>query len=247
MAISFLSSLEEERQPKRKESTKMTRKLKMLGVALLAASAISAVAASVASAVTHTIVSEVATTTLTGAQVEENKFTVVGQVIKCKSATFTATLSMKEQTEVTGIAPTYSECTYGANPMTVTMRGCTYVVNGLTDANGDALTKVNCPAGVHITMDIPALNCEITLKETAASNGTQTLIGGVKLTNQGEGTTRDILLDLTATFAKISRDYTGGGAEPAACSAATGSNLKLTGTITLTGQAGGVHTGIFFK
>jgi hypothetical protein len=196
--------------------------------------------------VTHTVESEKAATTVTGEQLEENKFTIAGQVVKCKKANFAATIGLK-QTEVTGIAPTYAECTYGANPATVTMKGCTYSINGLTDANGDALTKVVCTGTNHITIDIPAIHCEITVKEAAAVNGSQTATGGVKLTNAGATTTRDITLDLTATV-KVSRDFKPekeGEGEPAACSSAQGTG-KLTGSVTTTGSVSGAHVGIFF-
>ncbi len=220
----------------------MTRNLKVLGLAVVAVLAMSAVAASAASA--HVFHSEVEKTTITGAQVEKNKFTVAGQTVECATATFAASASEKTVTEVENVAPTYGTCNYGAETATVTMEGCTYTLSSTTDVNGDALTKVNCPAGKHITIDL-AKGCKITVKEAAASNGTQTATGGVHYTNQGAGTTRDVLIDLTATV-KVSHDWTGEGAEPLACKNIVGTG-KLTGTVTVKGFNGAVQVGLWVE
>ncbi len=220
----------------------MSLKLKTLGLAFATVLAMSAVAASAASA--HVFHSEVEKTTITGTQVEKNKFTIAGQAVECATATFAASASEKTVSEIENVVPTYGTCTYGAELMTVTMEGCTYTLSSTTDANGDALTKINCPAGKHVTIDL-SKGCKITLKEAAAANGTQTATGGVHYTNEGAGTARTVLIDLTATF-KVSHDWTGEGAEPLSCKNIVGTG-KLTGTVTVKGTSGGVQVGLWVE
>ncbi len=220
----------------------MSLKPKTLGLALVAVLAVSVVAASAASA--HVFHSETGAATVTGTQVEKNKFTIAGQAFECSTATLAASTSEKTVSEIENVAPTYGTCNYGAQSATITMEGCTYTLSSTTDLNGDALTKIICPAGKHIKIDLE-LGCTITVKEALAANGTQTATGGVHYTNQGAGTTRDVLVDLTATF-KLSHDWDGEGAEPLACKNIVGTG-KLTGTITLKGTSGGVQVGLWVE
>jgi hypothetical protein len=211
----------------------MTRKLKKLGAALFAIFVMSAVFASVASATNDLFHSELSETTLTGEQVTKNRFTLSGQAVECATAQFHAIMTGKEVSEVTGIVPTYESCTYAGGEAIVTMNGCTYTLTGATDANGDATAKIACPAGKHIEITSKAVACIITVKEKGSANGTQTAEEGVHYTNDGTGSTRGLLIDLTAKV-KVTSDSDPG--EGVTCSTLTNATGTLDGTITITGE-----------
>jgi hypothetical protein len=219
----------------------MTRNLKALGLALLAVFAISAVSASAASAVTdHYTSPGFATSIVTGAQKEKNKFTVAGQAVECVTANFKATIKGESVEEIEKVEPTYTTCNYGALGATVDMNECTYTLSGVTDVNASAEThatvKVICGVGKHINITL-SNGCDITVKEAAAANGTQTATNGVTYTNEeeetAEGKKKDVLIKLTPTV-KVSHDWTGAGEEPLSCKNIIGTG-KLTGTVTVTG------------
>ncbi len=217
----------------------MTRNFKILGIALLATVVMGATGASAASA--HVFHSESVKTKLTGAQATKNKLTVAGLGVECTTATFIGSMSEKTQSEVQNIAPTYAGCVYGSNAATVSVNNCSFTLTSSTDATGDATTRVLCPTEKHIEIEVPAISCIITLKDTSDSmnGGSQTATGGVHYTNEGAGTTRDTLIDLTATV-KIDHDFIK-GVETIACKNVVGT-AKLTGTVTVKGDEEGTPT-----
>jgi hypothetical protein len=228
----------------------MTRNLKALGLVLVAVFAVSAMTASAAVAVTDHFTSDVESTILTGAQKEKLKWTVAGQSIECEEANFKATIKGKLVEEIENIVPSFkvAGCAYGTLTSTVELNGCTYTFSGVTHENAakelHATAKINCPEGKHINWKL-SNGCDLTFKEAAAANGTQTGANGITYTNEEEtiegAKKKDILVKLTVTF-KVSHDWTGEGAEPLICKNLVGS-LKTTGTITFTGyeDLGGIE------
>src|SRR3954453_13126535 len=94
-----------------KGSTSMNRKIKALGLALMASLALTAVLASAASAA-GTFTSSSTHTILSGTQTTAHEFSAGSGFgkIKCSTATFAGTSSATSETHQT-ITPTYEGCT----------------------------------------------------------------------------------------------------------------------------------------
>lgn len=180
----------------------MVRKLRELGLVLVATFAISAMVASTASA-NYTITSPGAGTTVTGEQVGLHEFGTSGQVYKCTTVTFEGEVTAAEVEEVE-LTPSYSGCTYaaGAKVIDLTMNGCKYLLTGATTADGKhGVTHIKCPAGSKIELHFTNFNgsetCTVTIAEQAATQGYTTTNNGhhidlhttarVKLTPHGKG------------------------------------------------------------
>jgi hypothetical protein len=137
----------------------MIRNAKVLGLAIVAALALTAVMASAASATNFTAATY--PVKISGAQTETHKFTVGGGTVTCSTATFSGEAS--EASETLTIIPTYSNCTaFGFIGATVTgfsSTGCDYLfhTNGVTD--------LKCTSG---DVQIDAGDCRVTLE--AANN-----------------------------------------------------------------------------
>jgi hypothetical protein len=144
----------------------MSRKLKTLGLALMAVFAIGAVAASAASAQNGIFTSDGPATligTQTGAA-NENSLTMFGKTVTCPNATFTGhevgstTNGVPNgATEVT-LTPHYGVCTVntGNFPTTIDTNGCDFVL-AIKETTGVAdqynlHTTVKCEAGKHIVV-----------------------------------------------------------------------------------------------
>lgn len=109
----------------------MTRNLKVLGLAVVAALALVALAASSASATNPRFHTEQAHTALNGSQEGTNTFKVNAGTVHCATATFTGTSSVVTPTELT-IAPNYQGCkittvTFETLEAVVDMNGCHYL------------------------------------------------------------------------------------------------------------------------
>jgi hypothetical protein len=195
---------------------KMTGKLKVLGLALVAVWAMSAVAASGAQAqvgkltINHIENEETVTdssATLTGNQVGVHVFTANGHEVTCEHANFHAEIEDGAET-VTTSAPEYTGChiilgfTFSA---TVTVpAGCDYHFSNFEtegaagEYTGD--TKLTC-TGEPIKINVPAAGCSITI------GGTQSFANSVSASNMSE-TIDDITLN--ATVSGISFTSSGG-------------------------------------
>jgi hypothetical protein len=144
----------------------MTRNLKVLGLALVAAFAMSAVAASTASAVANDHFTTTKASALVTGVSHDNKFQITGgPAFECTTAKFTGTF-LNNATEIT-VDPEYSgktnhtphntapidfrECNGVGGDLTVDMNGCHYDLTGNTTGldNGavDATVWITCPAG----------------------------------------------------------------------------------------------------
>lgn len=213
----------------------MTRKLKALGVAVLAIFAISAAAASAASA-TPKFFSEIEDTTLTGSQgtAMANILTTDLGEMKCKVAQFDGTMGPVETTTLT-LKPTYEECKLAGENALVTLNGCRYLFHlGENTETFEAKMDIECPAGEKIVIDTP--ECATTIPPQAG-------LGEVKFTNEGAATTRAVVADL-----KIGGiDYVEHGAG-CANETVTTNNGTYTGLITVKGEnAAEEHVGIWVE
>ena len=140
----------------------MIRNFKALGLALVAAFAMSAVAASAASAESpFHFGSTVDHTVLSGTQVSEDVFTVHGGTVKCSSATYTGTInsSTTKTTEVT-ITPAYGGCRFAgiAESATIDMNSCDYLFTAKTTDAGPVYT-----GEVHIKCTTPGDTITVTV------------------------------------------------------------------------------------
>jgi hypothetical protein len=134
----------------------MKRNLKALGLALVAALALSAVAASAAQAANHHVTVGTAPAIVTAKDTVNTKFEITGgeHNVTCNTTLYEGTLPLTTNTEVT-VTPTYSECkvdelltTWSGSPPSengkLDFNHCAYVLTGDTDVNGDAPVHVEC-------------------------------------------------------------------------------------------------------
>jgi hypothetical protein len=201
----------------------MNRKLKTLGLALVAVLAMGISAASASAAEFH---SESTSTLLTGTQVNQHTFTSNAGTVHCTTATFSGTTSSTSTTQTSQeLTPSYSGCTnttFGG--ATVDVGTCKYRLNagGTADVTGCAA------AGLLVT----APGCTIAVKN-------QSGLSKVTYKTIGAGTTREIEATLNITGIT----YTQSGF---LCSSGTFSNGTLSGTAKVTGEKNSAHVGVFF-
>jgi hypothetical protein len=199
----------------------MNRKLKTLGLALVAVLAMGISAASASAANFH---SESTSTVLTATQVNQHTFTSNAGTVHCTTATFSGTTSSTSTTQTSQeLTPAYSGCTnttFGG--ATVDVGTCKYRLHaaGTADVTGCGVN------GLRVT----APGCTITVPD-------QTGLSKVSYATGGTGTTHDLL----AEIAIIGIKYTQSGF---LCSSGTFTNGTLTGTATVTGEKNGAHVGI---
>jgi hypothetical protein len=150
----------------------MIRNLKVLGLALVAALAMTSVAASAASAAEfhHTGESN-ARTIASNAGEGAHVFTagLIGN-ISCNTATFTGTEYLPATVTVLTVTPAYSGCTFlGIPNVVVKMEGCTYDFHaeGAAPSFVSKIT-VTCPAGKKI--NFTASGCTVEVGEQTVEN-----------------------------------------------------------------------------
>jgi hypothetical protein len=232
-----------------RKETSMIRNLKFLGLALVAALAMSSVVASMASA--DVITSEKAgVTTLTGKQEGTDVFKVHGGQVNCTTVNYSGSFTTGASNVL--VAPTYSGCTFAGLASTIDMNGCQYRVNiNAAAGNTTGTVDIVCSAGQEITVTAPSVGtkkCIIHVPGVAGPEPppkNQGLTGGTG-TNVGSGTTRELTLDINIT--NIVYSQTAGTAETGNC--ATADNTTggtYTGTAIVTGSVSGAHVGIFLS
>jgi hypothetical protein len=192
----------------------MIRKLKALGLALVAVFAMSAIVASAASATAGTLTAEGKTVIATAEQSGEHEFVLTDHpiapgfaVTKCKKAVFTGTAGVTDGATSVTAHPVYTECTAFGQPATITTTGCDYVLN-----TGTPVIVEGVQTGWHVVTDLvcaetkePTVNhvikivtgtCEVTV-------GGQTGLTTSEVTNSGgAGTAMDLLLHTKITGIK---------------------------------------------
>ncbi len=215
----------------------MTRTLKMLGLAMMAALALSAVAASAASA--DLFEGEEAALDVTGQNTNGVNaiLTVPGTSVKseCEVSKYSGTATNKS-TSIT-VHPTYSNAggancdlePVGSAPVVTT--GCNYIISSIT-SGGHAGVQIECSGSSKIEIQGPGCTVKI---------GSQTPDGGVVFDNQGTGSTRDV--EVTATVTGI--DYTSSGFLCGLVGVpSSGTNATYTDSVTVKGyKDGSAHGG----
>lgn len=222
----------------------MQRKLKVLGVALVALFALSAVAASSALAAEGSITPGATPATITGSQLSKNKFAVGSagaRTVECSTVHFDSTTTTSAASSNVIVHPEYSGCITlpGSGPATVSTTGC--------DLNVTATTKINATSGEG-SGKLEGTSCDLTIE--AFSTGppsslickytvpNQTATGSVKWTSSAS----DVTLNLNTTQTSV----TVLSGTLAACGASAGNPTigKLTGEVTVTAEVGSTATSL---
>jgi hypothetical protein len=224
----------------------MTRNLKALGLALVAAMAFCAVVVSAASA--DEFRAESAPLTLTGKQDPGtlDKFTTTAGTLECEEATYHATTATSPASSITITPPVYGSCSVAGIPSTVHMNGCDYKFTIDAAPATTGTVHVECPTTVgppHVTHEItitvgfPTVKCTIHVHEQT--------IGGIIYTNVGAGATREITIDVNATG--LTYTETAGTGLGACSTSSTQHNGTYVGKATVTGEVdpSGGHIGVF--
>jgi len=207
----------------------MIRNFKVLGLALVAAFAMSAVVASAASADFR---SESDHTIITGTQGVPNTFTVTAGTTHCGTATFEGTSTETTSSSIT-ITPTYENCritNFGVETVnaTVDMNGCHYLLTTTGQVH------LECNTGLGSAVEVTAPLCVITVHPQTVSS--------VDYANIGSGTTREVRVTATATGITYTQSATCPGGNN------TYHNGTYNGTVTATGEdTNRNHVGIWHE
>jgi hypothetical protein len=187
----------------------MTRNLKTLGLALVAAMAMTAVMASAAQA---QFTADKAPVTLTAGQTSQHVFSTAEGEVTCDVAEFHGTAANTSQNSVT-MTPIYTDCEAFGMPADITGFGhypdegteteehpCDYVFHA--DGTVDLVCGDDPDDGKgHVYIDTSA-SCGVTIPE-------QTDLHHVGYQNTGQGDTKEVLV--TATVEDITYENTGHG------------------------------------
>jgi hypothetical protein len=191
----------------------MNRKLKALGLALIA---VAAMAFSASAAMAASFHSEATHTTLSGSQVGEDKFKVNAGTVTCGEATYSGTQS-SATSETQTVTPNYSECkAFGFVNTPIDVNGCTYTFN----ANNGSI-NIGCGSKPIV---VTAFNCYVSV-------GSQELSTGVTYANEGSGSSRDVKVTVSLTGIK----YTQESKSFPGCSNGTFTNGTYEGAATVRG------------
>jgi hypothetical protein len=207
----------------------MTRKLRWMGLTIVAAVAALAVSASAAQAGEFT--AEEYPATMTGTQLSGHKFGFTNYGVTCASTTFHGQLV--EASESLTLGASYKQCSSNAgNAVTVNMTGCDYVFDAgetLAENEVDGSLDITCPAEAAIDFEDTVTGCAIRILP-------QNQLTTVKYTNHKVAKDFDVDINLSAI------NYT----ENNLCPAGEGMffNGTYTGQSTITGDHGGAGTGV---
>jgi hypothetical protein len=212
----------------------MTRKLKTLGLMLLALLAIGAVSAAAASAAQWHSNTGSGTTHITGTQIGTTEFVLANKtVFKCTFAVMDATYSGTTASDLT-LTTTKSGCTAFGQKAEIKTNGCVDTllepteIAPLDQDHYDAIKLLVCGAGKKVELVVPTAGCTVSI-------AAQTAGGVVDLTNitSPEANKDDVVFTSTATTKYTTE---GGGI----CGAAgTGAS---TGSFTLKAYNNVAHT-----
>jgi hypothetical protein len=193
----------------------MSKKLGVLGLALVAVFVMSAVVASAAQAAKFdsgtgtyptTITGEQISGPVTGVTVAKHEFKTAFGVFKCTPATFSGTLTAASS-EFT-VAPTYGNTTLGtgctvagvAGPV-IHMNGCDYLFTAGIAVSGvtPIATHLVCPEGKHIVVTVKT-GCELTIFPQTFS---ETMISAKNGGGAGSAMTSTDTIDVTGITYEI--------------------------------------------
>ena len=220
----------------------MIRNLKFLGLALVAAIAMTSVTASVASA--DVITAEATSTTLTGAQEGTDVLRVHAGEAKCNTVKYSGSLTAVSSPSFT-LTPTFTGCIFVGLSSTINMNGCSFKFN-INPAAGNTTVTIDlvCAAGHEMTVTAPSSGTPKCIVHIPAQTG----LGPASFVNVGSMTTREITGSLSITNLKYSQ--TSGTAMTGNCATADSTtDGTYTGKALVTGEnsAGTAHIGIFLS
>lgn len=203
----------------------MLRRVKALGIALVAIFAMTTIAAS--SAYAETEFEGTGDSTLNGVQLNTHAFVFNGVVVTCPSFTATGTLPVAKTGEIT-LTPTYKNCKVGSHPAIFDFTGCDYTFTGSGEVH------LECSPGEHV---------DIIATEFGENICTITMFAGSflgsKYSNELNGTTGkvDVRVFHSMTGLEYQEDPENGGS----CGIGEGKNGEFGGefTVTATNTAGG--------
>jgi hypothetical protein len=213
----------------------MARHLQILGLALVAALALSAFAASAASAEPFVLTSEVENTTLKGEQVGTTTIGGDGGKIKCEGGKLTGSMSNPAgaAVEVT-LTPTYEKCTFaGLAGVEVQTNSCGYVLKTgeKEGSNYEAQLGVNCEKetdSITFTAKLSGVTkCIVHIGEQAG-------LGKVTISEEGSPTWLRAKINLTS----VEYDQTAGTGLGACTKAENTTNGTYEGESTIKGYSG---------
>jgi hypothetical protein len=224
----------------------MTRNLKVLGLALVAAFAMSALVASAASATAWQFHSNTDNPVLTGSQEGTDVFTTDSGTVRCSEANYTGSATGTTNSTIE-VAPTYEGCKllFIIN-VTVDPNGCKYLFHAETTTNTggtpavihyEGSVDIVCTGGNVIVVTAPG--CDITVP---AQTGLKT----VTFTNLGSGHTQEVTVDvnISNTITYIEHQTPGETCENSGTPHTT--NGSYTGQALVTGEdASKNHIGIW--
>ena len=223
----------------------MTGNFKSLGLALVAALAISAMVASLASA--DEFQSESEGITLVGAQekhleggIEKNdQFTTSGGVLQCTTVSYSGSQSSKKASSLS-VKPAYSGCTFAGLSAEVQTNGCEFVYT-FVEATTNGEEQLKCPAGEEVTFyDGPASTRRCVIHIGAQKIGG---IEGVIFANLGSGPTLEVRISVNA--GKVKYAQTAGTGTGACSTVDLGENGTDRKGLRMTASVGGKHVSIF--
>jgi hypothetical protein len=173
---------------------KMSRNLKVIGLALMAVGALCAFMAPGASAA-ETFHCEVAPCISTGTSEASHVFKAGETEVVCKHSEFKGTSLNELETSLT-LHPTYKECTFLGETATVDTEGCNYVFGSVTNATKHLPVSIECTLATE--------RIKVTTGACTLSFAPQTTVGGVSNVNLGSKNERDTTTVSTteATFTK---------------------------------------------
>ena len=193
----------------------MTRNLKALGLALVAALALGAIGAQGASAVVEHSFRSDAVNEKNVATVQQETDHVFeagtsGAKVTCTSATFSGTYYGNIVDTVT-VHPIYTSCKLGVNNVTITTGGCNYIFDSDTTAGGHfsgehATVSLECESTHDIEIDGPG--CNFTYKGNTVNQS----LHGLSYTNLSSGQSHSgkSAITINATIGKIHYETKGG-------------------------------------
>lgn len=207
----------------------MTRNLKALGLALVAAFALSAVVASGASAATS-FTSGSDSTILTSKAIGNQVFSTGESTVSCEEVTTDNTTTGTSATEITA-EPTYSgNCkitigSLGTLNATIDMNGCHYLFTIGTEVH------ILCPEGKQIEVTATILGTPRKCLDIHAQTPTSPVVHYINATNAATG---KMDVEVESTVEGITYEKTG------SCAFGTieGNDANYKGKVTITGETG---------
>lgn len=163
------------------------KRIRIIGLALVAVFALSAVAAASASATKFE--AETYPVKIKGTQTNTQLFKVESGSVECANATFTGELPKEPgASETLKVKPVYSNCKFAAfEGVKVEMNECTYLLHAGVKVTETEFNKgvvdVECPTGKTIT--VTTLTCVVTV-------GPQAGLGELTYVVKGTGKTREV-------------------------------------------------------